>query len=183
MTKCIKCFFDSKIAEAYRCVIKFSDLLLLPAFLLFLRYWMAQVFWYSGLTKINSWQNTIYLFKFEYQVPIIPAEIAAYLATSAELAAPVFLLFGLMSRLMCIPLLCIVAVIQFTYLEAIEHIYWAILLGCILLIGPGKFSLDYILSEIGAGRSVLGKRVQKSELEGVPPEGHIDPDGERGQNN
>lgn len=152
----IKCFFNSRIGKLYSCMTKFSDQYLFSALLLCIRYWMAKIFWYSGLTKIGSWQFTIYLFKFEYQVPIIPAETAAYLATATELVAPVLLIFGFMSRLASIPLLCMVAVIQFTYLDLVEHTYWAILLACILFAGPGKFSIDYILVKISS--SAIAKR-------------------------
>lgn len=181
MVKYIRCFYNSRLGKLYSCITKFSDKYLFSALLLFIRYWMAKVFWYSGLAKISSWQSTVYLFKFEYQVPIIPAEIAAYLATAIELAAPILLIFGFMSRLACIPLIFMVAVIQFTYLELIEHMYWAVLLACVLFVGPGKFSVDYILNQVGNNKTIFGKEVQKSELDGLSPEGHVDPDGERGQ--
>jgi len=106
---------------------------------------MARIFWYSGLTKISSWQTTVYLFEYEYATPIIPAELAAAMATATELSAPIFLLFGFMTRFAAIPMLCMTAVIQFTYLDHIEHIYWAVLLGAIILHGPGKYSIDHLL--------------------------------------
>ena len=84
---------------------------------------MARVFWYSGLTKISSFDSTIYLFEYEYKVPVIPPEIAAYLATITELSMPVFLILGLFSRLACLPLIAMTLVIQFTYLELVEHLY------------------------------------------------------------
>lgn len=106
---------------------------------------MARIFFYSGLTKISSWASTIYLFKYEYRVPIIPAELAAYLATTVELITPAFLVIGCCSRLVAIPMIAMVAVIQFTYLDLLEHFYWAILLGTIILHGPGLFSFDYLI--------------------------------------
>jgi putative oxidoreductase len=41
-----------------------------------------------------------YLFENEYQVPLIPWELAAYLGTAAELILPIFLVVGLATRLM-----------------------------------------------------------------------------------
>lgn len=36
-------------------------------------------------------------------------------------------------------------VIQLTYDNSVEHIYWITLFSTILLYGPGKISLDYII--------------------------------------
>ena len=76
---------NSCIGSIYFAAAKFANHYLFSLIVLFMRVWMAQIFWYSGLTKIASWQSTVYLFKYEYAVPIIPAEIAAALATAAPL--------------------------------------------------------------------------------------------------
>lgn len=62
----------------------------MPLLLLFCRLWVAWVFFNSGLIKIASWDSTLYLFEFEYQVPLLPWEFAAYSGTFAELVLPVF---------------------------------------------------------------------------------------------
>ncbi|MGH6931553.1 MAG: DoxX family protein, partial [Dongiaceae bacterium] len=59
---------------------------------------MAIVFWRSGQTKLANWDLTILLFKDEYRVPVIPPEIAAYLATMVEHVTPVMLVLGLGAR-------------------------------------------------------------------------------------
>ncbi|GAM72473.1 integral membrane protein [Vibrio sp. JCM 19236] len=69
-----------------------------PALLLFCRLWVAWVFFNSGMTKIASWDSTLFLFEYEYQVPILPWELAAYLGTAAELVIPVFIALGLFTR-------------------------------------------------------------------------------------
>src|SRR5208282_832103 len=63
------------------------------------RFSIASVFWHAGLTKISSWQTTIVLFRDEYHVPLLPPEIAAYLATTVELTCPVLLVLGFAARL------------------------------------------------------------------------------------
>jgi putative oxidoreductase len=117
----------------------------LSALILFIRIFMARIFWYSGLVKIGNMNNTIYLFKYEYKVAIINYELAAYLCALTELSMPILLVVGLFTRIATIPLLIIVAVIQFTYFDSIENLYWALLLGLITLSGPGMFSLDYLI--------------------------------------
>jgi len=113
-----------------------------PLLLLAIRFWIADVFWRSGRVKFKHWESTLKLFKFEYKVPFIAPDLAAYLTTTFELICPVLLVVGLMARLATLPLLIITAVIQFTYLSHHDHIYWSFLLGIILLKGAGLFSLD-----------------------------------------
>ncbi|MEM6339124.1 MAG: DoxX family protein [Pseudomonadota bacterium] len=136
---------NSLIGKIYLAFTKFANKYLFSAVVFFMRFWMAKIFWYSGLTKISSWQSTIYLFKYEYAVPIIPAELAAILATATELSAPILLVIGLMTRLAAVPVLCMTAVIQFTYLDLIDHLYWALLLCTIIFYGPGRYSLDCLI--------------------------------------
>lgn len=110
--------------------------------LLLERFWMARIFFKSGLTKIDDWSNTLYLFANEYNVPLLPPALAAYGATAVELAAPVFLMLGLAARLATVPMLAMTAVIQFTYESHSQHAVWAMLLLTILCFGPGKLSVD-----------------------------------------
>ena len=113
-----------------------------PAWMLFVRYWIGAIFFASGLTKIADWQSTLFLFEHEYQTPFLPVWFAAGSATLFELAMPVLLIGGLFTRLATLPLIVMTAVIQFTYLDHIDHLYWILLLGLILTWGPGRFSLD-----------------------------------------
>lgn len=115
-----------------------------PLLLLGMRVWIAYIFWRSGRVKFKRWDATVDLFKFEYKVPYIAPDLAAYLTTAAELICPILLVFGLLSRLATLPLLVITAVIHLTYLSHDDHIYWAFLLGVILFKGAGPLSLDYL---------------------------------------
>lgn len=118
-----------------------------PAMLLILRFWMAHVFFVSGLVKIEDVDNTLALFRDEYAVPLLPPAFAAYSAMLFELSCPVLLVLGLMTRLATLPLLAMTAVIQFTYDQNIQHAYWAMLLGVILVFGPGAWSADHLLAK------------------------------------
>jgi len=48
-----------------------------PLLLLFCRLWVAWVFFNSGLTKIASWDSTLFLLEYYCQVPIVPWQLAA----------------------------------------------------------------------------------------------------------
>ncbi len=116
-----------------------------PALDVVIRIWIADIFFHSGLVKLTSWSTTLLLFSEEYQVPFLPSDFAAVMATGAELIAPVLLLIGLGARFAAIPLLIMTAVIQFTYLDSVEHVYWAILLGRIIVRGAGEYSIDHLI--------------------------------------
>ena len=120
---------------------------LAPAVNLGLRLFLANVFFKSGLTKIQSWDSTLYLFSDVYQVPLLKPEWAAYLATGAELGLPVLLVAGLFGRFAATGLfiLNLVAVISY-YTELSEaginqHLYWGMLF-CVLLVSRSKWSVD-----------------------------------------
>jgi len=126
-----------------------------PIFDLGVRLWVAYVFFKSGLTKIQSWETTKMLFEYEYEVPLLPPELAAYLGTAAELGLPVVLAIGLASRFTALALFLfnIVAVVAYSsFLLGDEgaaglqqHILWGVMMLITLFHGPGKLSLDYLL--------------------------------------
>jgi putative oxidoreductase len=111
---------------------------------------IALTFWRSGQTKVDGWQitdTTFDLFREEYNVPLIPPELAAYLATIQEHLFSVLLLVGLASRLSALGLLAMTMVIQvFVYpTHYPEHLLWAALLLLIAARGPGALSLDHLI--------------------------------------
>ena len=64
-----------------------------------IRVWIFNVFFYSGLNKLQSWDSTLALFANEYHVPLLPPEMAAYLGTAVEFTIPILLVLGLFGRL------------------------------------------------------------------------------------
>ena len=119
---------------------------------LLIRCWAAWVFFRSGLTKIQSIDSTIMLFQYEYNVPLLEAETAAYIGTWSELILPVFLAVGLAGRYAAIALFIfnIVAVISYPDLNPAgvrQHQVWGIMLLITICHGPGKLSLDYLIEK------------------------------------
>lgn len=115
------------------------------------RFAVASVFWRSGQTKVEGFlvikDNTFFLFREEYKVPLLPPDLAAYLATIAEHVFPVLLLVGLASRLSALGLMVMTLVIQlFVYPGGWpEHVLWFALLLLIVARGPGALSLDHLI--------------------------------------
>jgi len=89
-------------------------------------------------------------------VPLLSPTLAAYLGTAAELILPVMLALGLGGRLAAAALFVfnIVAVISYPDLNEVgvmQHQYWGVLLLMLLLYGPGKLSIDWIIRRGLAG--------------------------------
>lgn len=115
------------------------------------RVFPAVIFWQSGQTKLDGWRvsdSAIVLFREEYRLPLIDPVWAAHLATLSEHLFPILLIFGLASRFAALALLGMTAVIQiFVYPDAWPtHGVWGVALLVVAARGPGRFSLDHILS-------------------------------------
>lgn len=114
------------------------------------RFYVAQAFFLSGLTKINDWDTTLALFADEYKVPLLSPTLAAYAGTAGELVLPVLLLLGLAGRFAALGLsvLNVVAVISLSEIAPAalqQHVFWGSLLLALVLWGPGRWSLDRVL--------------------------------------
>jgi putative oxidoreductase len=112
-----------------------------------LRLAVATVFWNSAMAKLANWDTTISLFADEYNLPLLPPVLAAYMALAIELTTPVLLVLGLFTRAAAVVLLCMTAVIEiFVYPQAWPtHIEWAAMLLVLLCRGAGAISLDTLL--------------------------------------
>ncbi|MFJ3466998.1 DoxX family protein [Pseudomonas sp. NPDC090201] len=132
----------------------------MPSFLLLVaRLGIASVFFLSGRTKVTGLltlkPSTFQLFQYEYALPVLPTDLAAYLATYAEHLFPVLLVLGLVTRPAAAALLGMTAVIEiFVYPDAWPtHLTWAALLLPLVVYGAGRWSLDELF--FGRFRTVL----------------------------
>lgn len=135
------------VVAAVRRVIEFLDSVPYSVLAVPLRLAVGTVFWNSGTTKLADWSAALALFTDEYKVPLLPPEIAAYLAVSIELSTPVLLVLGLFTRAAALVLLGMTIFIEvFVYpLAWPTHLQWFAMLLVLLCRGPGKLSLDHLL--------------------------------------
>ncbi len=111
--------------------------------LLAIRLYLAQFFFFSGLTKLHDWPTTIALFHDEYHVPLLPPDLAAMMSATAELSLPVLLVLGLFSRFAALGLFCMTLVINtFVYPGVAENYYIMLLSAAIITHGSGLFGAD-----------------------------------------
>jgi putative oxidoreductase len=113
---------------------------------------IGATFFRSGMLKLEGWAdgNTLTLFREEYRLPLLPPEIAAYLATTAELTLPLLLFAGLFTRFASAGLLVMTLVIEvFVYPNAFDtHGVWAVSLLFLMKYGAGALSLDNLVAHL-----------------------------------
>ena len=128
-----------------------EQVLPLSLLLLVQRLGIASVFFMSGRTKVDGLlmvnESAFELFRYEYALPLVPPEAAAYAATYSEHLFPLLLALGLFTRLSATALLVMTLVIQiFVYPDAWPtHLSWVGLLFPLIALGGGKLSLDRVL--------------------------------------
>jgi putative oxidoreductase len=138
---------SSGLPVLYRSITTMLEAMPLSPVQLMLRVGVASVFFKSGWVKTQSWQSTVMLFEYEYDVPVLGPETAAYIGTIFELAMPILIGIGLLTRLAVLPLLGMTIVIEiFVYpLNWSEHLIWFAILFFLLIRGPGAISIDHLL--------------------------------------
>ena len=133
---------------------------LVPAWLplLVLRLALARPFFASGLTRWDGWFTLSFgakvflpheykLHLFGAEIPFPMPELVATMASTAEIALPILLGFGLLTRWAALGLLMMTGIIQLTYPEgwANFHLYWAAIALAIVTFGPGAMSIDRLI--------------------------------------
>lgn len=131
---------------------------------------VAGVFWRSGQTKVEGLQldlveghvelgwprlaeSAVDLFRYEYELPLLPPDWGALLAATGEHLLPLLLLIGLGTRFAALGLLVMTAVIQFLVYPSAwpVHGVWAAVLLWLIALGPGAFSIDHgLATRLGA---------------------------------
>jgi len=127
---------------------RLSSAVLQPFFDLFLRLWLAQLFWVSGIQKLTNWETALYLSANEYPVSWLDPVAAAYIGVTIEFLCPIFLALGLATRIAALPMLILSLVIHIEYQPFNSQVYWAVLLGWYVINGAGPLSLD---RQVGRG--------------------------------
>lgn len=126
---------------------------------------IGTIFWLSGQSKIEGlvldpiglqaelgWprvsEGALDLFRTEYALPLLPAELAAPLAAFSEHLLPLMLVLGFGTRFAALGLLGMTAVIQlFVYPDAWPtHALWAACMLYLVARGAGAASIDHLLA-------------------------------------
>ena len=136
-----------------------------PLLLLGTRLWVSWQFLASGWLKLTTWDTTLYLFKDEYHVPLLPPTLAAVVGTFGELFFPVLLVLGLFTRAGALGMFAVNALALFSYWHVLggddfaaargQHYLWGFMTLVIAMCGAGGISLDAWLERVAARRSSM----------------------------
>lgn len=146
-------FANSAVTRTVACALHGLDAVPYTLLAIPLRLAVAVVFWNSAQAHLANWDTTLALFADEYRVPLLPPDVAAYMAVSIEISTPVLLILGLATRPAAAVLLGMTAVIEvFVYPQAWPtHIQWAAMMLVLLCRGPGTLSLDWLVRRRSIG--------------------------------
>ena len=119
------------------------------------RLWVGWQFLNSGWIKLTAWDSTLELFRYEYQVPLLPPTAAAIAGTCGELFFPLLLVLGLFTRVGAMGLFAVNALALYSYWHVLggegfeaargQHYLWGYMLLVLATCGGGFFSLDKLL--------------------------------------
>jgi putative oxidoreductase len=117
------------------------------------RLYVAKVFFSSGWNKVQDWETTLYLFREEYHVPLLPPDFAAVMGAGGELGLSVLLIIGLWTRFSAAGLLLLNIVAVYSYYDALkdspaalqDHLEWGILLSLLMVGQVRQLTIDHLL--------------------------------------
>jgi putative oxidoreductase len=132
-----------------------------PSFVqLALRIALAVPFWRSGILKWSGFlelnDTAVLLFSDEFKLHLpggpysFPApELMAFMSGSVEVLAPIFLVLGLGTRFAALTLLAMTCIVELTVPDGWPvHITWAAMALAIMAWGPGRLSVDQVITSI-----------------------------------
>jgi len=138
-------------------------------FLAAVRFWVSWEFLKSGWIKLTNWESTLFLFRVEYHVPVLPSGLAAVAGTAGELVFPVLLIAGLAGRLSALGLFAVNVMAVVSYADVLlsegfeaalaQHYLWGFALIALAVFGPGALSADRVLAGPAMRRDPVGARM------------------------
>lgn len=130
--------------------------------LLATRFYVGWQFTKSGWLKLTSWSTTLDLFQTEYHVPVLPPHAAAVAGTFGELFFPALLYVGLFGRAGALGAFFVNAMAVISYRQVLlaegseaalgQHILWGFMLLILMIVGPGRITIDEWLERRSAAR-------------------------------
>ncbi|MGQ0657564.1 MAG: FAD-dependent oxidoreductase [Chromatiales bacterium] len=121
-----------------------------PYYRLFIRTWLALILAAPALSSIIP-LAAVSPFGYQYQASFAATGLLPSLAPVLGVICPVLLVLGLATPVVAVvAALIVVSVVMYpgaTALARIDYLYWLLLLGLVLLQGPGPLSLDHLIKK------------------------------------
>jgi len=138
----------AKILDRLEPLQRFAESKLSPLVLLLVRLVVAHNFFTSGWLKLgyvlNGQVDTLYFLFEDYNVPLLPVKVAAWMGMSGELCLSTLLAFGLFGRFAALGLIVMSGVVYHTDGNPSAP-YWALLCLIIAIHGAGRLSADALV--------------------------------------
>lgn len=126
------------------------------------RFYVGWQFWKSGWSKVSAWSTTVDFFRSGFHVPLLPPQLTAATAATAELFLATLLFLGLFSRVGALSAL-VFNVMAFIFYRQIlpaqgsepalsQLLLWAFMLLMLAVVGPGRVAVDTLLERRLAAR-------------------------------
>jgi len=113
-----------------------------PKLELLIRFWLAKVFFMSGVMKIAEGSNLIDVLHSQYSAPLFSHASGAYLGGAIETIAAVLIIIGLLTRYASFALLALTLLSPHFGVEGDRQLLSAVLLAWLTINGAGPISLD-----------------------------------------
>ncbi len=132
--------------------------LLKPIYWLGLRVFLANIFWQSGWLKFQDMVLAKNLFGKDFNLPeSLTLVFSVYTYAYLETIGAVLLAVGLFTRFISILLIGLSVFSQFYGVDLPDHYFWMFAFAALVIYGPGKISLDFIIWEKYGCKNVLKK--------------------------
>ena len=132
--------------------------------LLACRLYVSWQFLKSGWLKLKDWDTTLFLFREEYHVPLLPPDWAAVAGAAGETMLPLLLIGGFASRPAALGLFAVNALAVYSYRHVLlatgyeaalaQHVLWGFMLLVLIVFGAGRIAIDQAAIGSGAGRAI-----------------------------
>jgi putative oxidoreductase len=116
-------------------------------------FWKSGILKWTGFLQLSDTAVTLFTDEFMLHLPGGPYHypapaVVAFLSGCAEITFPVLLVFGLGTRFAALGLLFMTCIVELTVPDGWPiHITWAAMALGIMAWGPGRISIDYLLSQ------------------------------------
>ncbi|WP_291606035.1 DoxX family protein [Bradyrhizobium sp.] len=117
-------------------------------------FWRSGILKWDGFLKLSDIAVTLFTDEFMLHLPGGPypfpaPAVMAFLSGSAEIIFPVLLVLGLATRFAALGLLFMTAIVELTVPDGWPvHITWAAMALSIMAFGPGRISIDHLMSRL-----------------------------------
>lgn len=140
----MQCKYRECLGNVCNKACNFLDLIR-PAVNLAVRFYISYLVLMLAFIKIQDWNAVLFMFENEYQVPFMPASVAAVITVALQIVCPIMIILGYRARIGALILFLMAFISNYFYQPFVENEYWMLILAMLMSYGSDKWSLDCYL--------------------------------------